>query len=105
MGARDTIQFIIKEIRDIIKHLITFINQIPGYYKLYTWYEYDPMDYDFIVHHYQCVLSNRTKRMSKPTYHWRDVVSELDEWYEDVYREKIEILEKEIERLEKNKVW
>lgn len=102
MGVKDTIQFIIEEIKDFINHLITFIKQIPGYYKLYTWYEYDPMTYDFIVYHYERVLCERTKRMSKPTYDWRDVVMELDEYYEDIYKEEIEILEKEIKRLEKN---
>lgn len=103
MTTKEKIEFTISEIKDFIKGLITFIKQIPGYYKLYTWYEYDPMTYDFIVHHYQCVLSERTKRMSKPTYYWQDVVMELDEWYEDAYKEEIECLEKEIERLENNK--
>ena len=89
-------------IKDFIKELITFIKYIPGYYKLHQWYGYDPLTYDFIVYHYEKVLCNRTKRMSKPTYRWEDVISELDEWYEERYKEKIEAYEKEIERLEKN---
>lgn len=101
MSTKESIKFIILEIKDFINCLITFIKHIPGYYKLYTWYEYDPMTYDFIVYHYQRVLDERTKRMSKPTYRWEDVISELDEYYEDIYKEEIEILEKEIERLEK----
>ena len=87
-------------IKDFIEELTTFIKHIPGYYKLHQWYGYDPLTYDFIVHNYETVLSNRTKRMSKPTYHWKDVVSELDEYYEEIYSEEIERLEKEIERLE-----
>lgn len=94
-----------KDIKNFIKGLIQFVKDIPEYYQLYTWYEYDPMTYDFIVHHYQSVLSNRTKRMSKPTYHWRDVVQELDEYYEDIYKDEITALEKEIDRLEKDNHW
>jgi hypothetical protein len=106
MTTKEKIEFTISEIKDFIKDLITFIKQIPGYYKLYTWYEYDPMTYNFIVYHYERVLCERTKRMSKPTYYWEDVVSELDDWYDEVYREEIERLEKEIDRLEKEiKKW
>ena len=89
------------KVKDFIKELIQFIKYIPGYYKLHQWYGYNPLTYDHIVYHYEKVLSNRTKRMSKPTHCWEDIISELDEWYEDGYKEEIEKLEKEIERLEK----
>lgn len=104
-GFISDLRFILSKVKEFIKGLITFIKQIPGYYKLYTWYEYDPMTYDFIVFHYQKVLCNRTKRMSKPTYNWEDVTMELDMYYESIYQEEIERLEESIRRLEKEKQW
>ena len=101
MNTKETLLFTLKEIKDFIKNLITFIKQIPGYYKLYTWYEYDPLTYDFIVYHYEKVLCNRTRRMSKPTYHWQDVIFELDDWYDECYKDEIKSYEEEIKRLEK----
>ena len=97
----ENIKFILSEVKTFFRGLIIFIKQIPGYYKLYTWYEYDPLDYYSIIFNYEKVLSNRTKRMSKPTYVYLDVMMELDEYYDEIYKEEIEALEKEIDRLEK----
>lgn len=88
-------------IKECFVWMFKFIKDIPGYFKLYQWYGYEPETYDFIIFHYEKVLSNRTKRMSKPTYHCKEVISELDEYYEDVYKDEINRLEKEIEKLEK----
>lgn len=44
---------------------------------------YKSKDIDFIIQNYEIVLSERTLTMSKPTYHWQDVVSEIDRWYEE----------------------
>lgn len=68
---------------DDVKVFLMFIKWIPGYLKLHKNYGYEPSTYDFIIQNYEQVLCNRTKVMSKPTYHWKDVVSEIDKWYEE----------------------
>ena len=78
------IRFLIED----IKELLIFIRYISGYYKLHTNYGYEPDTYDFIIDNYEKVLCNTTKTMSKPTYHWRSVVSEIDRYYEEIYREE-----------------
>ena len=76
-------------LKENIKELLLFVRWIPGYYKLYKNYGYTPDTYDFIIDNYEKVLCNTTKTMSKPTYYWRDVISEIDKYYEEVYREEI----------------
>ena len=71
-----------------IKKLLLFIKYIPGYYKLHRNYRYEPDTYDFIIDNYEKVLCNTTKTMSKPTYHWKSVVSEIDRYYEEIYKEE-----------------
>lgn len=70
-------------IKQTIKELFYFIKQIPGYYKLHREYGYDPETYSYIIENYEKVLCNRTKVMSKPTYYWKDVIHEIDRWYEE----------------------
>jgi hypothetical protein len=57
---------------------------LKGYWKLEQDYGYDPDTYNFIISQYSEVLCNRTKTMSKPTYYARDVIGEIDKWYEDM---------------------
>ena len=78
------IRFLIED----IKELLLFIRYIPGYYKLHRDYLYEPDTYDFIIQNYEQVLCNRTKVLSKPTYHWQTVVGELDRYYEEIYEEE-----------------
>ena len=70
-------------IKETIKEFLYFIKWLPGYYKLHRTYGYEPDTYSYIIENYEKVLCNRTKVMSKPTYHWRDVVNEIDRWYEE----------------------
>lgn len=75
-------------IKEFIKELLLFLKWIPGYYKLHKNYGYEPDTYEFIIDNYEHVLCETTKTMSKPTYHWRDVVNEIDHYYEGIYQEK-----------------
>lgn len=59
-----------------------WIKRIIGFIKLYNDYEYEPEDWRHIVETYQQVLCLRTRTMSKPTYYIRDILSEIDKWYE-----------------------
>ena len=70
-------------LKEDIKDFFRFVKWLPAYYKLHRNYGYHPDTYDFIIDNYETVLSNRTRTMSKPTYHWQDVVSEIDRWYEE----------------------
>lgn len=69
-------------LREDIKDFFMFIKWLPEYYKLHRNYGYYPDTYDSIIRNYETVLLERTMTMSKPTYHWQDVVSEIDRWYE-----------------------
>lgn len=75
-------------LKETISELLLFIRYLPGYYKLHKNYLYEPDTYDFIIDNYEKVLCNTTKTMSKPTYHWKSVVSEIDRYYEEIYKEK-----------------
>ena len=81
-------KFILLDIKEKIKLLFYFIKWLPGYFKLHEDYGYEPDTYSFIIENYERVLCNRTKVMSKPIYHWKDVVSEIDRWYEEIYEEE-----------------
>lgn len=70
-------------LKEDIKDLFLFVKWLPSYFRLHRNYGYQPDTYDFIIQNYETVLSNRTNTMSKPTYYWQDVVSEIDRWYEE----------------------
>ena len=70
-------------LKESIKGFFRFVKWIPSYYLLHKDYGYDPRTYGYIIENYQRVLCERTQTMSKPTYHWQDVVSEIDRWYEE----------------------
>lgn len=59
-----------------------FVKNIKTFYKLWRDYEYNGEDCIFIIEQYTKVLCNRTKLMSKPTYYARDVIQQIDDWYE-----------------------
>lgn len=69
--------------KEDIKDFFRFIKWLPTYYKLHRNYGYKPDTYAFIIDNYEKVLCERTRSMSKPTYYWQDVVSEIDRWYEE----------------------
>lgn len=75
--------FILYSLKENIKDIFLFIKWIPGYFKLHKNYRYEPDTYSFIIENYENVLCNRTKTMSKPTYCWKDVIYEIDRWYEE----------------------
>lgn len=68
-----------------VKYFLLFLKDIPGYYQLHMNYGYKPDTYGFIICNYERVLCETTKTMSKPTYHYRDVVNEIDRYYEELY--------------------
>ena len=72
--------------KEDIKTFLLFLRYLPGYYKLHINYEYSPDTYNFIIDNYEHVLCERTKLLSKPTYCWRTVVSEMDKYYEEIYQ-------------------
>ena len=74
-------------LKESITELLLFIRYLPGYYKLHKDYGYTPDTYDFIIDNYEKVLCETTKTLSKPTYCWRTVVSEIDRYYEEMYKE------------------
>lgn len=82
------LKFRLTLLKENINELLLFIKWIPGYYKLHTNYGYEPDTYDFIICNYERVLCETTKTMSKPTYCWRSVVSEIDRYYEEMYDNK-----------------
>ena len=75
-------------LKEDIKTFFIFIKWLPGYYKLHKNYEYYPDTYDYIIDNYEKVLCNTTKTLSKPTYSWRTVISEIDRYYEEMYKEE-----------------
>lgn len=66
-----------------MKQFINFLSRIGTFWKFYRDYEYDGEVMRLIVENYQEVLCSRTKLMSKPTYYARDVIEQMDEWYEE----------------------
>ena len=65
-----------------LKDFLLFIKWLPAYFRLHKNYGCEPDVYDLIIQNYEKVLSSRTHTMSKPTYHWQDVICEIDKWYE-----------------------
>lgn len=66
-----------------MKSILSFIKHIKSFFKLYCNYGYDGETIEFIIDNYEKVLCNRTKLMSKPTYYARDVIQQIDKWYEE----------------------
>lgn len=60
-----------------------WIKRIIGFIKLYKDYEYEPEVWRHIVETYTQILCLRTHTMSKPTYYIRDILNEIDIWYEE----------------------
>lgn len=74
-------------LKEDVRQFFIFIKWLPSYYKLHKNYGCEPDTYDFIIQNYEQVLCNRTKVMSKPTYHWKDVIREIDRWYKEIYED------------------
>ena len=66
-----------------MRTFIKFLAKLRGFYKFYKDYEYDGEVARFIIENYQDVLQNRTELMSKPTYYAKDVIGQIDKWYEE----------------------
>lgn len=66
-----------------MKQFLKFLTKLKSFWKFYRDYECDGETARFIVENYQIVLCNRTKLMSKPTYYARDVIAQIDNWYEE----------------------
>lgn len=66
-----------------MKQFLTFLTKLKSFWKFYRNYEYDGETAEFIVENYQDVLQNRTKLMSYPTYYAKDVIEQIDKWYEE----------------------
>lgn len=66
-----------------MKQFLSFLKVIKSFWKIFDGYGYDGEAIGFIIDNYEKVLDSRTKTMSKPTYYANDVISELDEWYEE----------------------
>lgn len=68
----------------IMKQFLKFLSKIKGFWKIYSGYGYDGDTVEFIIENYTEVLDSRTHTMSKPTYHARDVIAQIDKWYTDL---------------------
>lgn len=60
-----------------------FLAKAKSFWKLYKNYGYDGEAIEFIIDTYEKLLCERTKTMSKPTYYIKDILSEIDRWYEE----------------------
>lgn len=60
-----------------------FLKKIKSFWKLYKDYGYDGETIEFIIDTYEKLLCERTKTMSKPTYYLKDILAEIDRWYEE----------------------
>ena len=61
---------------------LKFLTKIKSFWKIYSGYGYDGETIEFIINNYTEVLESRTRIMSKPTYYARDVIEQIDDWYE-----------------------
>lgn len=66
-----------------MKQFLKFLAKLKGFWKIYSGYGYDGETVEFIIENYTKVLCNRTKLMSKPTYYARDVIAQIDDWFEE----------------------
>lgn len=71
-----------------MKQFIKFLIKLKGFWEIYSGYGYDGEALEFIIENYTEVLENRTHTMSKPTYHAKDIIAQIDEWYEDSEKQK-----------------
>lgn len=63
--------------------ILNFLTKIKSFWKLYADYGYDGETVEFIIDTYEKLLCERTETMSKPTYYIKDILSEIDRWYEE----------------------
>lgn len=64
-----------------MKQFIKFLTKIKSFWKLYKNYGYDGETIEFIIDTYEKLLCERTSTMSKPTYHLKEVLNQIDIWY------------------------
>lgn len=67
-----------------MKQFIKFLTKLKGFWKIYSGYGYDGETVEFIIENYTKVLCNRTKIMSNPIYYARDVIAQIDNWFEEM---------------------
>lgn len=65
------------------------MTKLKGFWKIYSGYGYDGETVEFIIENYTKVLCNRTRLMSKPTYYARDVIAQIDDWFEEMGYEAV----------------
>lgn len=65
-----------------MKQFLKFLTKLKGFWKIYSGYGYDGETVEFIIENYTKVLCNRTSIMSYPTYYARDVIAQIDDWFE-----------------------
>lgn len=65
-----------------MKRFIKFLTKLKGFWKIYSGYGYDGETVEFIIENYTEILCNRTSIMSYPTYYARDVIAQIDDWFE-----------------------
>ena len=70
-----------------MKQFLKFLTKLRGFWKIYSGYGYDGDTVEFIIDNYINVLENRTHAMSKPTYHAKDVINELDNYYNSIKKD------------------
>jgi len=92
-----------------MRAFLKFLTKLKRFWKLYKDYEYDGETLEFIIENYQDVLQNRTALMSKPTYYAKDVIGQIDKWYEEnpEYKKGFKALEtvEEIEHFLEAEIW
>lgn len=72
-----------------MNQLLNFFKKIKSFWKLYSDYGYDGETIEFIIDTYEKLLCERTKTMSKPTYHLKDILVEIDKWYAEQNKVRI----------------
>lgn len=72
-----------------MKQFLKFLTKLKGFWKIYSGYGYDGETVEFIIENYTKVLCNRTRLMSKPTYYARDVIAQIDDWFEKMGYEQV----------------
>lgn len=65
-----------------MKQFLKFLTKMKGFWKIYSGYGYDGETVEFIIENYTEILCNRTSIMSYPTYYARDVIAQIDDWFE-----------------------
>lgn len=83
-----------------MKQFLNFLKKIKSFWKLYADYGYDGEAIEFIIETYQDVLQSRTETMSKPTYYIKDILSEIDRWYEEHRDIKVSAVYSKLHRID-----